>query len=90
MKAAKLYTPREAAPALGNSYSTLKRWIHNGKIRTVKTAGGHYRVPQREVDRFLYRAGQKGAIRERRRNFRRISSRKQLVGRVTTSKFTAS
>jgi molybdopterin-binding protein len=82
MKPAKLYTPREAAQILGVSYPTLKQWIYGGKIRTVKTAGGHHRVPEREVDRFLYRPGQKSEIRERRSNFRRISGRNQLVGRV--------
>ena len=82
MKPAKLYTPREAAQILAVSYPTLKQWIYHGKIRTVKTAGGHHRVPEKEVDKFLYRAGQKGEVRERRTNFRRISGRNQLVGRV--------
>jgi molybdopterin-binding protein len=79
---AKLYTPREASQILGVSYAALKQWIYNGKISTVKTAGGHHRVPEGEVDKFLYRAGQKGEIPERRTNFRRISGRNQLVGRV--------
>jgi molybdopterin-binding protein len=48
----------------------------------MKTAGGHHRVPEREVDKFLYRASQKGEIQTRRSNFRRISGRNQLVGRV--------
>ncbi|MFZ0638086.1 MAG: helix-turn-helix transcriptional regulator [Candidatus Acidiferrales bacterium] len=82
MKPAKLYTPREAAQILAISYPTLKQWIYHGKIRTLKTAGGHHRVPEREVDKFLYRAGQKGEVQERRTNFRRISGRNQLVGRV--------
>jgi molybdopterin-binding protein len=82
MRPAKLYTPREAAQILAISYPTLKQWIYHGKIRTLKTAGGHHRVPEKEVDKFLYRAGQKGEVRERRTNFRRISGRNQLVGRV--------
>jgi molybdopterin-binding protein len=82
MKPAKLYTPREAAQILAISYPTLKQWIYHGKIRTLKTAGGHHRVPEKEVDKFLYRAGQKGEVQERRTNFRRISGRNQLVGRV--------
>jgi molybdopterin-binding protein len=82
MKSTKLYTPREAAQILGVSYPTLKQWVYSGKIRTAKTAGGHHRVPEGEVDKFLYRAGQKDEIPERRNNFRRISGRNQLVGRV--------
>ncbi|HEY6274493.1 MAG TPA: TOBE domain-containing protein [Terriglobales bacterium] len=34
----------------------------------------------------MYRAGQKSEIRERRSNFRRISGRNQLVGRVVDIK----
>jgi molybdopterin-binding protein len=82
MNSPKLYTPREAAQILGVSYPTLKQWIYSGKVRTVKTAGGHHRVPEREVDKFLYRVGEKSEIRERRSNFRRISGRNQLVGRL--------
>jgi molybdopterin-binding protein len=82
MNSPKLYTPREAAQTLGVSYPTLKQWIYSGKIRTVKTAGGHHRVPEREVDKFLYRAGEKSEVRERRSNFRRISGRNQLLGRL--------
>ena len=82
----KLFSPREAAQVLGISYPTLIQWIYKGKIRTVKTAGGHHRVPEKEVDRFLYRASDRGEISERRTNFRRISGRNQLVGRVTDIK----
>jgi len=86
MKHAKLFTPREAAQVLGVSYPTLKQWIYKRKIHTVKTAGGHHRVPEKEVDKFLYRSTQGGGVAERRTNFRRISGRNQLVGRVTDIK----
>ena len=82
----KLYTPREAAQVLGISYPTLKQWIYKEKIRTVKTAGGHHRVPEKEVDKFLYRASEQGDVSERRTNFRKISGRNQLMGRVTEIK----
>jgi len=52
----------------------------------VKTAGGHHRIPEKEVDRFLYRATEHGDVSERRTNFRRISGRNQLVGRITDIK----
>jgi molybdopterin-binding protein len=86
MPTSKLFTPREAAQVLGISYPTLKQWIYKKKIRTVKTAGGHHRIPEKEVDRFLYRASVSGEVSERRTNFRRISGRNQLVGRVTDIK----
>ena len=58
----KLFTPREAAQVLAISYPTLKQWIYKGKIRTVKTAGGHHRVPEKEVDKFLHRASERGDV----------------------------
>ncbi|MGB8542001.1 MAG: helix-turn-helix transcriptional regulator [Candidatus Acidiferrales bacterium] len=86
MEPSKLFTPREAAQVLGISYPTLKQWIYKRKIKTVKTAGGHHRVPEKEVDRFLYRESGGAEVPERRNNFRRISGRNQLVGRVTDVK----
>jgi molybdopterin-binding protein len=82
----KLFTPREAAQVLGVSYPALKQWIYKRKIKTVKTAGGHHRVPEKEVDRFLYRESNRTEVSERRSNYRRISGRNQLVGRVTDVK----
>jgi molybdopterin-binding protein len=76
-----LLKPRDAALILGISYPTLKQWIYKGKLHTVTTPGGHHRVPETELDRFLYQAGDKPDT-QRRRNFRRISGRNQLVGRV--------
>ena len=48
-----LLSVREAARALGVTYSTLKQWIYKGALRTVRTEGGHHRVPREEVDRLL-------------------------------------
>jgi molybdopterin-binding protein len=50
-----LLTPREAARRLGVSYPTVKQWIYKGSMRTRRTAGGHHRVPDTEVDRLLAR-----------------------------------
>ena len=86
MPTSKLFTPRDAAQVLGISYPTLKQWIYKKKISTVKTAGGHHRIPEKEVDRFLYRATEHGDVSERRTNFRHISGRNQLVGRITDIK----
>jgi molybdopterin-binding protein len=79
----KLHSPREAAQILGISYPTLKSWIYKRKIRTVKTVGGHHRIPESQLDKFLHRAQERGDIASRRTGFRRISGRNQLVGRVT-------
>lgn len=48
-----LLTPRVAAQRLGVGYSTLKRWVRNGRVRTTRTEGGHHRVAETEIDRLL-------------------------------------
>ena len=45
---------REAAERLGISYPTLKQWIYRRKIRSVKTPGGHHRIPVAELDRLFF------------------------------------
>src|SRR6476660_3219238 len=50
-----LLTVRAAADRLGIGYSTLKQWIYQGRIRTTHTAGGHHRIADAEVDRFVAR-----------------------------------
>jgi molybdopterin-binding protein len=52
-----LFTTRQAAAQLGVGYSTLKQWIYQGAVRTVKTRGGHHRVPAEELDRLLAAGG---------------------------------
>jgi len=84
MRQTEMLSPREAAQALGVSYPTLKQWIYRGKIKTVKTAGGHHRVPARELDRFLPREAPDQTPRTR---FRRTSGRNQLVGKIVDLKF---
>jgi molybdopterin-binding protein len=79
--------PKEVAERLGVSYPTVKQWIYNRKIRSAKTSGGHHRIPESEIDRFLHlgRRRQKDVVK-RRDDFRKISGRNQLVGRVTEIK----
>lgn len=77
----RVYRPREVAQVLGISYPTVKQWIYRGKLKTVRTPGGHHRIPQPEIDRFLHRAGLRPGP-ARRGRFRLISGRNQLVGRV--------
>ena len=86
MAHAKLLTPRETAQILGMSYPTVKQWIYKKKLQTVKTAGGHHRVPESQLDKFLYLTPQRRDVRRRRATFRRISGRNQLIGRVSSIK----
>jgi molybdopterin-binding protein len=76
-----LLKPREAAVELHISLPTIKQWIYKKKIRSIRTAGGHHRIPQGEVDRLLFRTRGKTAP-ERTLVMRRLSGRNQLVGRI--------
>jgi len=78
----KLYPVRHACKVLGISYPTLKQWIYKGKIKTLKTQGGHHRIPESEIDRLVPALPRTGPAQNRRQNFRRISGRNQLVGRI--------
>ncbi len=55
-----LLTVRMAADRLGVAYSTLKRWVHTGHVRTTRTEGGHHRVSDAEIDRLLARQQPEG------------------------------
>jgi len=72
---------RDAALQLGISFPTIKQWIYKKKIRSIRTAGGHHRIPLSEVDRLLFRTRRK-TEREGKRLSRRISGRNQLIGRI--------
>ncbi len=76
-----LLTPREAAAALGVSYATIKQWILHDKLKTMKTPGGHHRVPQSALKPLLKSSPANSRIESRER-FRTVSGRNQLVGKV--------
>ena len=77
MTTSTLLTPRQAAERLGMSYPALKHWILAGRIRTVKTPGGHHRIPLEALQEFLpAAAAQPGSAR--------ISGRNQLLGTVAS------
>jgi excisionase family DNA binding protein len=50
------FSPAQLRPFLGVSESTIKRWVDSGKLRSVKTAGGHRRIAVPDLLDFL-RAG---------------------------------
>ena len=72
---------RDAALHLGISFPTIKQWIYKKKIRSIRTAGGHHRIPQTEIDRLLFRTRGK-TEKERQQAIRHVSGRNQLVGRI--------
>lgn len=80
-----LLTPRNAAAAIGVSYPTIKQWILAGKLRTIKTPGGHHRIPTVALKRYLPRETASKSANSRER-FRTVSGRNQLVGTITEVK----
>jgi molybdopterin-binding protein len=56
----RLLTVRAAAEQLGIAYSTLKRWVHAGHVRTTRTEGGHHRISDAEIARLLARQSPAG------------------------------
>lgn len=69
-------TAAEAAKALGVSYPTIKQWIYKKRIRSVRTPGGHHRIPRSELTRL-------GAAAAGASSLDAISGRNKLAGVVT-------
>lgn len=84
-----LYRLHDAARELSISYPTLKQWIYSQKIRSVKTAGGHHRIPRGEIDRLTERDGHDSdkARRPQPTGLEAISGRNKLFGTVTEVRF---
>ena len=80
-----LLKPREAAATLNVSYPTLKQWILAGTIKTIKTPGGHHRIPQSALTPML-KSRPLAAARASRERFRTVSGRNQLIGRIAEVK----
>ncbi len=49
----RLLTLKEASRRLGVHPNTLRKWDREGKIRVVRTVGGHRRIPESEVERLM-------------------------------------
>jgi molybdopterin-binding protein len=80
-----LYRVSEAARLLSISSPTLKHWIQQGRLRAVRTPGGHYRVPLSEVRRLSgVRAADPLPDAEA---LAAISGRNKLYGTVTKVRF---
>ena len=78
-----LLTPREASRMLGISYPTIKKWILDGKLKTVRTPGGHHRLTATSLRPFLQADGMR-PVEESRERYRRVSGRNQLAGKVVS------
>ena len=48
-----LVSPKQAAKMLGVCTDTLRNWTKDGKIKCVKTAGGHRRYKLSEINKLL-------------------------------------
>jgi molybdopterin-binding protein len=81
-----LLNVRAAAEELGVGYSTLKRWVRAGRVRTTRTPGGHHRIARAEVDRLLARRAPDDRPPGRRRADEAwldgLSARNRLAGHV--------
>lgn len=80
-----LHTPREAARRLGISYPTIKQWIYNGKLKAIKTPGGHYRIHEREIQSLTQPAPQ--PARSKKTLPTTVSGRNQLIGRIVQLRY---
>src|SRR3954467_12134772 len=78
-----LLTPREASRMLGISYPTIKNWILTGKLKTIRTPGGHHRLSAASLRPFLEADGKRPDTESRER-YRRVSGRNQLAGKVVS------
>ena len=81
-----LLTARAAAARLGVGYSTLKRWVRSGVVRTTRTEGGHHRVAESEIERLLARHQPTNQRRkskaEDNESLGGLSARNRLVGYI--------
>ena len=80
-----LLKPRDAAATLGVSYPTLKQWILAGTLKTIKTPGGHHRIPESSLQP-LMKSRPTTNPKASRDRFRAVSGRNQLVGRIAEVK----
>lgn len=81
-----LLKPVEAARELGISYPTLKQWIYRGRVQSIRTPGGHHRIPRNEVHRLLGEPAEgEAAGRQSRRGS--ISGRNKLRGVVVEVRY---
>ncbi|MCK5082366.1 MAG: helix-turn-helix domain-containing protein [Candidatus Omnitrophica bacterium] len=52
-------TSAQASQLLNISVGTLKKYVYQGKIKTLKTPGGHHRFLKEDLLKKLYSTGKK-------------------------------
>ena len=80
-----LLKPQEAARLIAVSYPTFKQWIYQGKVKTIKTPGGHHRIPRSEIDRLTRLA--KSSTKPKPAGLQAISGRNKLLGIITNVRY---
>ena len=70
------YTPKQLSGLLGVTTQTLKEWENKGKIKAIKTTGGHRRYLHTIIDPKPIKDGD-GAKTNRKIIYARVSSHKQ-------------
>lgn len=74
----KLISIQEAAELLSVSTKTLRRWDEEGILKSIKTAGGHRRYNQDDIDRYMQVYVEKNKKAERHiATYSRVSSHEQ-------------
>jgi molybdopterin-binding protein len=73
----------EAARWIGVSYPTLKQWIYRGQVKSIKTPGGHHRIPRSELERLTQSRMKAPRSTAQRSALDSISGRNKLLGVVT-------
>jgi predicted site-specific integrase-resolvase len=82
-----LLTPRAAA--IGVSFATIKKWLLAGTLKSLKTPGGHHRIPESALAPLSKSSPKEKPVTKRiqsRERFRSTSGRNQLVGTVVDVK----
>jgi molybdopterin-binding protein len=80
-----LLKPSEAASRLGVSYATLKQWIYRGTLASVRTPGGHHRIPLKEVERISRR--RPGQDSDTKHEMQAVSGRNKLRGTIVDVRY---
>jgi len=78
---------REAAEMAGVSYPTIKQWIYKGRLHSVRTAGGHHRIPRSEIERITGTRKKKDSKRQKPVGLEAISGRNKLYGVVAEVRY---
>jgi molybdopterin-binding protein len=90
MPSMELFKLQDAAHTLSISYQTLKRWIYQGKIQSVRTPGGHHRIPQTELRRLAGSSARRASSKPHKSEgvpLDAISGRNKLLGTVSAVRF---